>query len=113
MRTDPMLLSVSHWPSAAGDVSSIAGRVTKVHAPQLLKATSPRAGMPLQEKPPQREARAPELERSLASTTRERLHAATKTQYSQKHKRFKKGAGGCALSSLKNRKKNPLKFWGW
>lgn len=57
-----MLLSVSHWPSAAGDVSSIAGQVTKVHAPQLLKATSPRAGMP------QREATA---KRSPCTETRE------------------------------------------
>lgn len=60
---DPMLLPVSHWFSTAGDVSSIAGRVTKVHAPQLLKATCPRAGMPQQEKPPPWEAHAPQLER--------------------------------------------------
>lgn len=85
-----MLLSVSHWPSTAGDVSGIAGRVTKVHVPQLLKATGPRAGMPQQEKPLPREARVPKLERSPGFPSRERLHTATKTQYSQKINSLKK-----------------------
>ena len=43
----------------------------------------PRARAPQQEKPPQQEARAPQLESGPYSVTRESLGTAMKTQHSQ------------------------------
>ena len=71
---------------------------SKAHAPQLLSlcsrawetqlvsphATGPGAHAPQQEKPPQGEARAPQLESSSHTLKRRKTCAAMKTQHSQK-----------------------------
>ena len=50
---------------------------------QLLKPLHPRARAPLQEKLPQWEVHAPQLESSLLGATREKAQAAMKTQHGQ------------------------------
>ena len=86
---------VKNQPASAGDSSSISGPgwhgATKpvhncwAHVSQLLKRMHPRAYALQQEKPLPRDAHTPQLESEPPlSATRESLHAATKTQPSQK-----------------------------
>ena len=54
------------------------------HVPQLLNCVCSRACAPQQEKPPQRQALASQLESSPRSPQLEKAHTATKTQHGQK-----------------------------
>ena len=79
-------------PANEGDTGLIPGlgrfhmpRGNKAQAPQLLKPLHPRARAQQQEKPPQGEARSPQLDSNpLLTAARESPCTATKTQHSPK-----------------------------